>query len=668
MADKPKTGGKNKAAKINMAPREELPAGFVPDCLVWEIVKHNHAFLFNSQHQRFSKERYNIMGKNTPQFSGLLQKSVMNLELAQSGAKVILRNMNLQDSRRPRSRVRAMRLSKCLSHMDFLRKFVRQSRPELTKPFLQKYVKLTHAKLDENRRRACAATAQRRPGRAVSLLRNQLVRRVQRGLEVHLPQPLQLAALVDVVEQQPRPEGLHARRGRLELLAGHLEQQPHLAVALRGRLQAVHPLADALLQHRVPQAHVAVVEHAEGPRAEAAAPDDVLAIVHPEELDEKVEEEHGCRPAGREEGVPVARHVEVVPAHQAVVDEEVSAVLHHVPEPQLQQQVVGQRPRAAQPLRGEPALQPVVVVGRRVRSSQLVDPRRSAAPRPTNELGSPMRIPVALQRATSRRLRFRALPRRVVPPPTPYLTHPRGLITAASTVQPSASKRQATGRAAACGRLLHGRRHVAPPHVCQVKNAILRHCVHGSEAARHRLQNVHLRCYDVVRREGARGHLDDPLQIRVPRNVHPVLPQRARQQEGRHADAQHLVVAQRLLQAVALQQPVHVPVEEEHRQVRRALVRVEHLRHPPQVRQQVVSVLHHRRRPIHLPLLPCGEHCVRLLVVVRPVLGAARLQPLVEDHQLVHHVHYATLHARVLCVRALQRRHLDFLQRRRRLQ
>ncbi|CDR96439.1 hypothetical protein, conserved [Babesia bigemina] len=53
-----------------MASHQEYPAGQAPDCLVWEIVRDNHAHLHHAVHKRFSKERFNIMAVHTPRFSG----------------------------------------------------------------------------------------------------------------------------------------------------------------------------------------------------------------------------------------------------------------------------------------------------------------------------------------------------------------------------------------------------------------------------------------------------------------------------------------------------------------------------------------------------------------------------------------------------------------------
>ncbi|ORM41066.1 uncharacterized protein BXIN_0381 [Babesia sp. Xinjiang] len=142
MADKGKRG------LVNMTPRNELPAGVVPDCLVWELVKDNNAHLFKSGTASFTKERYNIMAKNTPVYSGLLQKGVMDIELAQSGSKILFKSMKLQDVRRPRSRTHLKKLSRSLAHVDYLRKISDETRPDLTPLLLQKYAKIAKAKID----------------------------------------------------------------------------------------------------------------------------------------------------------------------------------------------------------------------------------------------------------------------------------------------------------------------------------------------------------------------------------------------------------------------------------------------------------------------------------------------------------------------------------------
>ncbi|GFE52854.1 60S ribosomal protein L28, putative [Babesia ovis] len=140
---------KCKVGQVYKTTREELPYGTAPDCLVWELVKKNNSHLFKSGHETFSRERHNIMARNTPVFSGLRQKSVMNVELAPSGNKIYLRNMNLQNVRRPRSRSHVKKFSKSISHTEALNKFANHSRPELAHLLVQKFIKLTHAKTDE---------------------------------------------------------------------------------------------------------------------------------------------------------------------------------------------------------------------------------------------------------------------------------------------------------------------------------------------------------------------------------------------------------------------------------------------------------------------------------------------------------------------------------------
>ncbi|GBE59496.1 60S ribosomal protein L28 [Babesia ovata] len=132
-----------------MASREEYPEGRAPDCLVWEIVKDNHAHLHHAVHRRFSKERFNITGMNTPKFSGLLQKNAVDLGLSPSGAKIFIHYAHAARSVRPGSSTRVMKLSKSMSHADRLRDFVDPSRYEIMPALVAKLEKLTHTRHDE---------------------------------------------------------------------------------------------------------------------------------------------------------------------------------------------------------------------------------------------------------------------------------------------------------------------------------------------------------------------------------------------------------------------------------------------------------------------------------------------------------------------------------------
>nr|BAN65105.1 conserved hypothetical protein [Babesia bovis] len=141
---------RGKTGIINKEPRNELPAGEVPDCLVWELIKKNNAYIFKSGHETFTKERYNLMARHTPMYSGLMQKSVMNLELSPSGSKIVLTSMDLQNARQPRNKTQTKNLDKNPARVEFLKNFAYPSRPELAEILAEKFIKMTHAKLDEN--------------------------------------------------------------------------------------------------------------------------------------------------------------------------------------------------------------------------------------------------------------------------------------------------------------------------------------------------------------------------------------------------------------------------------------------------------------------------------------------------------------------------------------
>ncbi|EKX73286.1 60S ribosomal protein L28, putative [Theileria equi strain WA] len=120
-----------------------------PDCLVWEITRKSHAFLKKSGFTEFSLEPFNLVGKNTPKYTGFSHKPVLDIVLTSNGSLAIQKTRKLLETRSPANNKSAKKVAKCLKNLPSLRKTVREHRPDLAKDFLLKFVKLVHAKTDD---------------------------------------------------------------------------------------------------------------------------------------------------------------------------------------------------------------------------------------------------------------------------------------------------------------------------------------------------------------------------------------------------------------------------------------------------------------------------------------------------------------------------------------
>ncbi|KAK2196030.1 Ribosomal L28e-Mak16 [Babesia duncani] len=125
------------------------PCGYAPDCLIFEIIKNNHAFIKKSGHKTFSLESHNVIGKNSATYTGFCHKPAVNISLGSAGTKIYYDSRHLKKTRRPQRMSKTIVLTKSLDELKRLRTLLRNSRPDVAKDVLVKFAKLTRAKCEE---------------------------------------------------------------------------------------------------------------------------------------------------------------------------------------------------------------------------------------------------------------------------------------------------------------------------------------------------------------------------------------------------------------------------------------------------------------------------------------------------------------------------------------
>ncbi|UKK01100.2 60S ribosomal protein L28 [Theileria orientalis] len=128
---------------------KEQPSGSVPDCLLWELVRNNHAHLKKTLTRNFSLESHNVVSQHSPKFTGYAHKPVVDLKLNSNGSLVHYKTRNLANTRRPSSKSFHKTLPKSPLFLSYLRKSLRKNRPDLLRPVLKKFVMLSRSSTDE---------------------------------------------------------------------------------------------------------------------------------------------------------------------------------------------------------------------------------------------------------------------------------------------------------------------------------------------------------------------------------------------------------------------------------------------------------------------------------------------------------------------------------------
>uniref|UniRef100_A0A3B0NEY0 60S ribosomal protein l28, putative n=1 Tax=Theileria annulata TaxID=5874 RepID=A0A3B0NEY0_THEAN len=124
-------------------------SGTVPDCLLWELVRNNHAFLKKSRTTTFSLESHNLLSKHSPRFTGYTNKTSYDVVLNSTGSLITLKRSNVRNSRRPSSKTSVKSLKKSLELVDSLKSTVKKDRPDLADLVALKFTMLTKSKTEE---------------------------------------------------------------------------------------------------------------------------------------------------------------------------------------------------------------------------------------------------------------------------------------------------------------------------------------------------------------------------------------------------------------------------------------------------------------------------------------------------------------------------------------
>ncbi|UVC54252.1 60S ribosomal protein L28 [Theileria orientalis] len=128
---------------------KEQPSGSVPDCLLWELVRNNHAHLKKTITRNFSLESHNVVSRHSPKFTGYSHKPVVDLKLNSNGSLIHYKTRNLANTRRPSSMSFQKTLPKSSLFLNYLRKSIRKHRPDLLRPVLMKFSMLSRSSTDE---------------------------------------------------------------------------------------------------------------------------------------------------------------------------------------------------------------------------------------------------------------------------------------------------------------------------------------------------------------------------------------------------------------------------------------------------------------------------------------------------------------------------------------
>ncbi|EAN31349.1 Ribosomal L28e family protein [Theileria parva strain Muguga] len=130
--------------------RTNVPySGTVPDCLLWELLRNNHAFLKKSRTTTFSLESHNLLSRHCPRFTGYTNKPSYNVVLNSTASLVTFKKNNLKNSRRPSSKISVKTLIKSLKLLDSVKTTVRKDRPDLTELLARKFTMLVKSKTED---------------------------------------------------------------------------------------------------------------------------------------------------------------------------------------------------------------------------------------------------------------------------------------------------------------------------------------------------------------------------------------------------------------------------------------------------------------------------------------------------------------------------------------
>ncbi|CCF75291.1 hypothetical protein BmR1_04g05465 [Babesia microti strain RI] len=120
--------------------------GTAPDCLLWQLVKHNHSKLIKSGKFTFSREVGNITNQHTAKNTGYTNKKRIDVLSACEGSSVKLFNDTGHTIRRPKSRLSNKNFTKSLKNQAIIRDIVKKTRPQLAFQISQKFSKLVTIK------------------------------------------------------------------------------------------------------------------------------------------------------------------------------------------------------------------------------------------------------------------------------------------------------------------------------------------------------------------------------------------------------------------------------------------------------------------------------------------------------------------------------------------
>ncbi|BAM40965.1 60S ribosomal protein L28 [Theileria orientalis strain Shintoku] len=128
---------------------KEQPSGSVPDCLLWELVRNNHAHLKKTTTMNFSLESHNVVSLHSPKYTGYAHKPLVDVNLNTNGSLVHYKTRNLANTRRPSTKSFQKTLPKSSLFLNYLRKSLRKHRPDLLNPVLKKFTLLSRYSTDE---------------------------------------------------------------------------------------------------------------------------------------------------------------------------------------------------------------------------------------------------------------------------------------------------------------------------------------------------------------------------------------------------------------------------------------------------------------------------------------------------------------------------------------
>ena len=112
--------------------------------LTWMLVKNNNSFLVKRNGTQFSSERGNLRNINSPRYSGLANKRVVDISVAKGKATLSIRKSKGRAALQPANAWRRFKLTK---HFRACAKTiagnVRKYRPDLTNAALARYTKIS---------------------------------------------------------------------------------------------------------------------------------------------------------------------------------------------------------------------------------------------------------------------------------------------------------------------------------------------------------------------------------------------------------------------------------------------------------------------------------------------------------------------------------------------